>query len=290
MEIRVLKYFLLAAREENITRAAGLLHLTQPTLSRQLMQLEEELGVQLFRRSKHRIILTEDGMLLRRRAEEIVALAEKTKDDFLHKHEDLAGTISVGSGELRSSRFMASLIVGFQRKHPMVQFTIYSGNTDNIKERLDRGLLDIGLLQEPVDIAKYNFIRTPVREKWGAFVSEGSPLAGKDTVSPEDLADMPLILPGRENLQNELLNWFGPYGEKLHITASGNLLYNLAALAQENGGCVIALDMACHYPGLRFIPLSPSIESATVLVWKKDQAFSSATSAFLEHIKNAQNV
>lgn len=167
MEIRVLKYFLLAAREENITRAAGLLHLTQPTLSRQLMQLEEELGVQLFRRSKHRIILTEDGMLLRRHAEEIVALAEKTKDDFLHKHEDLAGTISVGSGELRSSRFMASLIVGFQRKHPMVQFTIYSGNTDNIKERLDRGLLDIGLLQEPVDIAKYNFIRTPVREKWG---------------------------------------------------------------------------------------------------------------------------
>ena len=139
MEIRVLKYFLMAAREENITKAATLLHLTQPTLSRQLMQLEEELGVELFRRSKHRIVLTEDGMLLRRRAEEIVALADKTKEDFLHRQDELAGIISIGSGELRSSQFLARLISGFQKKNPLVQFTFYSGNSDNIKERLERG-------------------------------------------------------------------------------------------------------------------------------------------------------
>ena len=152
MEIRVLKYFLLVAREENITKAANLLHLTQPTLSRQLMQLEEELGVQLFRRSKHHIILTEEGMLLRRRAEEIVALADKTKDDLQHREEQLTGTVAVGSGELQSSRFLTQLLTAFQEKNPLVRFAIYSGNSDNIKERIERGLLDVGLLQEPVDI------------------------------------------------------------------------------------------------------------------------------------------
>lgn len=292
MEIRVLKYFLMAAREENITRAAQLLHLTQPTLSRQLMQLEDELGVQLFKRSRHRIILTEDGMLLRRRAEEIVDLADKTKDDFLHKREKISGTVSVGSGELRSSRFLAHLISGFQHANPHVIFNIYSGNTDNIKERLERGLLDVGLLQEPVDITKYEFIRTPVREQWGAYLNENSHLADMDSLSPSDLADEPLILPGRENLQNVLMNWFGHYSEGLHVTASGNLLYNLATLAQENRCCVIALNMDVNYPGLRFIPLSPPIESgsATVLVWKKTQAFSSAATVFLDYLKNACGV
>ena len=154
MEIRVLKYFLLVAREENITKAANLLHLTQPTLSRQLMQLEEELGVQLFRRSKHRIILTEEGMLLRRRAEEIVALADKTKDDLQHREEQLTGSVAVGSGELQSSSFLTQLLTAFQEKNPLVSFTIYSGNSDNIKERIERGLLDVGLLREPGDISK----------------------------------------------------------------------------------------------------------------------------------------
>ena len=156
MEIRVLKYFLLVAREENITKAAELMHLTQPTLSRQLMQLEKELGVQLFRRSKHRIILTEEGMLLRRRAEEIVALAEKTKEDLQHREEQLTGTVAVGSGELQSSRFLSQLLTAFQEKNPLVRFAIYSGNSDNIKERIERGLLDVGLLQEPVDITRYS--------------------------------------------------------------------------------------------------------------------------------------
>ncbi len=285
MEIRVLKYFLMAAREENITRAASLLHLTQPTLSRQLIQLEEELGVTLFLRSKHRIILTEEGMLLRRRAEEIVSLAEKTKEDFLRKQEELAGTIAIGSGELHSSAFLTQLITAFQKEHPLVCFTIYSGHSDNIKERLERGLLDIGLLQEPVDITKYSFVRTPIREQWGALMRSDSELAKKACVTPSDLAGMPLILPERENLQNELRNWFGSYGENLRIIASGNLLYNLASLARDSGGCVLTLRLDCTYEGLRFVPFSPGIETGTVLVWKKAETFSPATAAFIEYAK-----
>ena len=285
MEIRVLRYFLMVAREENITKAANLLHLTQPTLSRQLMQLEEELGVTLFRRSKHRIILTEDGMLLRRRAEEIVSLAEKTKDDLRHKQDHLAGSIAVGSGELQSSRFLTQLIAAFQKENPLVSFRIYSGNSDNIKERIERGLLDIGLLQEPVDIAKYHFVRTLVQEQWGVLVRADAELAAKDRVSPADLAGLPLILPDRENVQNELLNWFGSLAEKLRITATGNLLYNLASLARDSGSCVLTLNLACHYDGLRFIPLAPELESGTVLVWKKAQTFSPAATAFIAYSK-----
>ena len=282
MEIRVLKYFLLVAREENITKAANLLHLTQPTLSRQLMQLEEELGVQLFRRSKHHIILTEEGMLLRRRAEEIVALADKTKDDLQHREEQLTGTIAVGSGELQSSRFLTQLLTAFQEKNPLVRFAIYSGNSDNIKERIERGLLDVGLLQEPVDISKYSFVRTPCREQWGVLVRDDSELAARENVSPAELASVPLILPERESVQNELFNWFGSYAEGLHITATGNLLYNLASLVRASGGSVLTLNLDCTYEGLRFIPLSPPLESNTVLVWKKAQTFSVAAAALIK--------
>ena len=285
MEIRVLKYFLMAAREENITKAASLLHLTQPTLSRQLMQLEKELGVKLFKRSKHRIILTEDGIFLRRRAEEIISLTDKTKEDFLNKHEQLSGSISIGSGELRSSRYLMRLISDFQRINPLVNFTLYSGNSDNIKERIEHGLLDIVLLQTPVDITKYTYVRTPVKEQWGILVREDSSLSSKKHLSPKDLYGMSVIMPGRELIQNELLNWLSPYEEDIHIIASGNLLYNMAILANETNSCVITLDMECHYSGMCFIPLSPAIESETVLAWKKSQAFSPASASFIEYIR-----
>ena len=221
-------------------------------------------------------------MLLRRRAEEIVALAEKTKEDLQHREEQLTGTVAVGSGELQSSRFLSQLLTAFQEKNPLVRFAIYSGNSDNIKERIERGLLDVGLLQEPVDITRYRFVRTPVRERWGVLVREDSVSATKQSVSPAELADMPLILPERESIQNELLNWFGPYAEGLRITATGNLLYNLASLARASGGSVLTLNLDCTYEGLRFIPLSPPLESNTVLVWKKTQTFSAAAAALIE--------
>lgn len=169
MEIRILKYFLMAAREENITKAASLLHITQPTLSRQLMQLEEELGVTLFTRSNHRIILTDDGMLLKRRAQELVSLAEKTKMEFLHDENTLAGEIAIGCGETRSMNRLAELMADFRSRYPLVRFEIYSGNVDNIKERMERGLLDLGLFVEPVDVGKYEFLRMPVKETWESW-------------------------------------------------------------------------------------------------------------------------
>lgn len=169
MEIRVLKYFLVVAREENITRAAQLLHITQPTLSRQLIQLEEELGVQLFRRSKYRIILTDDGMLLRRRAQEIVDLAEKTEREFLRQEEELSGEISIGCGETNSMSWLSERMAAFRREHPLVSFSIYSATADDIKDRLEKGLLDLGLLAEPVEIGRYDFIRMPREDVWGCW-------------------------------------------------------------------------------------------------------------------------
>lgn len=169
MELRVLNYFLAIAREENFTKAAQQLHITQPTLSRQIARLEEELGVELFIRSNHNIILTEDGMILKRRAQEMLALADKTKRDFLHKDEKLEGVISIGSGEFLSTRCLTDCIARFRKKHPLVRYEFYSGNAGNIREQIERGLLDIGLMSEPIDIRKYEFISIPVKEEWGAY-------------------------------------------------------------------------------------------------------------------------
>ena len=163
MELRVLKYFLTVAREENITRAAALLHLTQPTLSRQLMQLEQELGVQLFHRGKYRIVLTEDGMLLRRRAQELVDLAERTEMEFHREKGALTGEIAIGAGETLNMAFLSRSMAEFRRAHPQVRFSIYSANADDIKDRLEKGLLDLGLLAEPVDIGRYAFCGCPVK-------------------------------------------------------------------------------------------------------------------------------
>lgn len=285
MELRVLEYFLMTAREENITRAAQLLHITQPTLSRQLMQLEEELGVTLFYRGKRRITLTADGMLLRRRAEEMVSLAEKTKAELAHNDGTLSGTLVIGSGEYKSTRILAALISDFQLVHPAVQFQIYSGNADNIQERVEHGLLDLALLQEPVDISRYSFVRLPMQEEWGAYIPENHPLAAKDTVTPEDLAAQPMILPERASIRHELENWFGPFAEEMHIVGGGNLLYNQAALAYATGSVVLSIALDCDYRGMHFVPLSPALASSTVLAWKKSQVFSQVAEAFITHAK-----
>ncbi len=285
MELRVLRYFLMVAREENITRAAELLHLTQPTLSRQLMQLEAELGVILFHRSRHRIILTDDGMLLKRRAQEIIALADKTQREFQYRDEELSGEISIGSGEYQSSLFLSQMLSSFREKHPRVRYELYSGNSDNIKERIERGTMDLGLLLEPVDISRYEFINLPVTEEWGVLVSEDSPLAQQDCITPKDLSQVPVIMSRRELVQKKLLRWFGPYADQIDISVSGNLPYNLAAMAKSGAGVMINLKLACQYDGLRYLPLSPRLETHTVLVWKKAQTCAPVMAAFLEYSK-----
>lgn len=284
MELRVLKYFLMVAREENITKAAELLHITQPTLSRQIAQLEEELGVKLFQRSSHNIILTDDGMMLKRRAQEFMLLEEKTKRDFSSDYE-ISGVVSIGSGELKSMQFLSEAITSFRSKYPNVSFEIYSGDSDHIKERIERGLLDIGLLLEPVDIGKYDFVHTGIKEEWIALVSENSPLAKKDVLTPQDFRGSPLILARRELAKNHIYNWLGEYADDNNIVASGNLLYNIAILAKNTLSSIITIKLDCEYKGLKYIPLSPKLESGTILIWKKTQTFSKATEAFIKHLK-----
>lgn len=285
MELRVLNYFLAIAREENFTKAAQQLHITQPTLSRQIAQLEEELGVDLFVRSNHNIILTEDGMILKRRAQEILSLADKTKRDFLHKDENLEGVISIGSGEFLSTRCLTDCIAQFRRKHPLVRYEFYSGNAGNIRDQIERGLLDIGLMSEPIDIRKYEFISMPIKEEWGAFVREDSPLIDKDFIAPQDLVDIPLILPLGDFAESHIGQWFGEYISQIDVIAKGNLLYNEAMMAQSNIGAVIGIRLNCNYDRLRFIPLNPSLKIDTALAWKKEQIFSAATTAFIDFSK-----
>ena len=286
MELRVLKYFLVVAREENITRAAALLHVTQPTLSRQLMQLEEELGVKLFRRGKYHVSLTEDGMLLRRRAQEIVELAEKTEQEFQRQEGELAGDISIGTGESDSMADLSRKIAAFRAEHPLVRFHIYSATADEIQERLEKGLLDLGMLIEPVDIGRYEFVRLPQRDRWGVLVDQGHPLAGKKFITPEDLLGVPLLLPRRERVQQELSGWFGDQFDEIEVAATYNLLLNAANMIRNGVGAALGFFIGNLTDELKFIPLSPPLETGSVLVWKKDQTFSPAAAAFLRSLKN----
>ena len=283
MELRVLRYFLLAAREENITRAAELLHVTQPTLSRQLMQLEQELGTKLFHRGQHSIILTDDGMLLKRRAQELIDLADKTEREFIKAEGGLTGELSIGSGETLSMHTLSQWIASFRAENPLVQYDIYSATADEIKDRIEKGILDMGLLVEPVDIAKYEFIRMPKRERWGILVSKDSPLAQYDRISPSDLAHTPVLIAKRNTVREELRGWFGSIYNSLEIAGTYNLLYNAAVMAANGVGAVLCMEHDRAYENLVFIPLSPTLETGAVLVWKKNQTCSAAAAHFFAH-------
>lgn len=284
MELRVLNYYLMIAREENITKAAQILHVTQPTLSRQMMQLEEELGVKLFERSNHKIVLTDDGMLLKDRAQEILTLVDKTKKD-IGQEETLNGKLVIGSGEFKSCSLLASMLASFREQYPDVHYELYSGNADNIKEKIEKGLLDMGLLTNPVDIGKYEFLRIPEKEIWGMLVRRDSKLGGKEYLTPEDLKGQNLIISVRELVQNQFAGWCGTQVSELNIAATYNLLYNAAAMVQQNLGIALCIDLDCHYDNLCFIPLSPRMETESVLVWKKNQTFTPTLNAFIKYAR-----
>ena len=230
MELRVLNYFLTVVYEENITSAAEKLHITQPTLSRQLMQLEEELGVSLFRRGKKKITLTSEGLLLKRRAEEILDLTSRTELELKEQKTLMNGEIAIGGGETQSMRVLADFIKTFSTEYPQVTYKLYSADADDIKDRVNKGLLDICLLTEPVDVDKYDFIRIPQKERWGVIMRKDSPLAQERSVAPEDLLAYPILIPGRALVQNELDNWFGDAYGAVHIIGRYNLIYNAAIL------------------------------------------------------------
>lgn len=284
MELRVLRYFLMAAREQNITKAAQALNITQPTLSRQLMALEEELGVKLFERSSHSISLTGDGLLLKRRAQEIVSLEEKTVRELAFE-KTLGGELEIGSGEFKSFSVFSDIMLAFREQNPNVSFRLYSGNADNIKERIENGILDMGVLSYPVDISRYEFVHIPKSETWGILVHRDFEIAEKEFATPGDLAEISLLMPGRRLVQSEMQNWFGDFYDSLNVFAVYDLQYNAAVMAQKKIGAVLTIDLESRYDNLKFIPFYPELKSGSVLVWKKNRVRSAAAEAFVSFAK-----
>lgn len=288
MDIRVLQYFLAVAREESITKAAETLHMTQPPLSRQLKDLENEVGKQLLIRGSKKVTLTEDGMLLRKRAEEMIALMEKTKSELSSSDENINGEIYMGSGETEAVSTIAKVAKNLQKEHPLIRYHIYSGDAEHIVERLDKGLIDFGLLVEPFDNSKYDFIRLPVKDTWGVLMRKDSPLAEKESICAEDLWDKPLIISHQTTISNEMIAWLRKDISQLNIVATYDLLYNASRFVKMGFGYVIALDKLINTSGdsnLCFRPLYPASEAGLCIVWKKYQVFSRAAEQFLREIQ-----
>ena len=286
MELRVLQYFLAVAREQSISGAAESLHLSQPTLSRQLKELEEELGKQLMVRGSRRITLTEEGMLLRKRAEEIIDLVHKAESEIIDSDETIAGDVCIGSGETDGIRLLARAARVLDRQYPQIQFNIISGDGPLVTDQLDKGLIDFGVLIGTPDLTKYDSIPMPVRDVWGVLMPADCPLAGKEAVTPEDLWDKPLILSRQKGA--ELAHWLHRSRSQLNIVATYNLLYNASLLVDEGLGYALTLDKLINTNGSRlcFRPLSPALDIGMYLVWKKYQVFSKAAEKFLEVLQH----
>lgn len=288
MELRVLRYYLTVAREENITRAAEILHITQPTLSRQMAELEDELNTKLFERTNRKIFLTEAGMLLRRRAEEIVSLTDKTEQEFRNGDEELMGLVSIGSGVTAAvSDVLPELLKDYAQKYPQVRFELRTGMATIIKDQLDKGLLDIGILMEPIEVEKYDFVRLPKKDVWGILMPENDPLSQKTVITPADICALPLIVNWRID-EREAKAWFGGDIANLKVFCTYDLIDNAALLVEHRLGYAFVIEGALKpIPGLTFRPLSPEVSNTSVLVWKKYQPTSQAVRKFIELARNA---
>lgn len=290
MEIRVLRYFLTIAREGSITSAAEQLHITQPTLSRQIKDLEDELGQKLFHRSSHSMKLTQEGFIFRQRAEEIVAMADKTSAEFLSMNKPFAGDIYIGCGETLAVSLIADLIAELRKEYPDIRYHLYSGNEADVTERLDRGLLDFGILVQPADITKYDCIHLPAEDIWGVVMRKDDSLAHKK-ITKADLLDLPLIM-SRQVLDtkskgNDFIDWFGEDFDKLNIVTTFNLMYNAALMVKAGVGYAVSIDGIVNTDSeseLCFRPLTPKMTSGLDLIWKKYQAFSPTVEMFLERV------
>ena len=287
MEFRVLKYFLATARTENISRAAAELNLSQPALSRQLMDLEEELGVKLFFRSKRRTTLTEAGYLLKKRAEELNLLMEKTVDEISNSREGVSGNIRIGCGETAGMRIIARAIYDLQKDFPHIHCHLYSMDYSGVKEGLEKGTLDFGFLIQSEPPSYYQYIELAHKDTWGVIMRKDSPLARLEKISAEDLNGLPLIMSQQSLAQKELLNWFGKDEGSLNIVATYTLIYNASIMAEEGIGYVIALDRLINLQGdsvLTFRPIYPPQTCRNFFIWKPHQIFSRAASLLLEKI------
>lgn len=290
MEIRVLRYFITIAREGNVSRAADALHITQPTLSRQLMQLEEELGVALFERGRHRLTLTNEGLLLERRANEILALVDKAEAELGQVDEYITGHIAITCGELGAVWQLAELIKAFQAKYPQITYSIYTCNADTSKERLDSGLADLALLLEPVDMERYDFLRLPVKEHWGVLMRADDALAQKAAIAPKDLIGKNIIVPWRSKVRQELRSWFGEYVSNMNPPMLSNMSTNASIMVYNGLG--YAFCMAGGRPFLdnsKIIckPLDPPLTASVALAWKSHQPNSVTVSKFIAFVRES---
>ena len=295
MELRVLQYFLAVAREQSILRAAESLHLSQPTLSTQIKNMEEELGKQLLIRGtkgSRKITLTEEGMLLKKRAEEILELVRKTESEITLSGSIIMGDIYIGTGETDAIRLLAKAAKELQDIYPGIHYHISSGNAEFVVEQLDKGLIDFGIIFGQVDQAKYNSLKMPTKDIWGVLMHRDSPLAQKETIAPEDLWDKPLIVSHQRNQGKELSAWMKRDMSKLNIVATYNLLFNASLLVDEGLGYAIGFDKIINLTddsSLCFRPLQPNIEIEMSLVWKKYQIFTKAAAQFMKKIEEIQD-
>lgn len=293
MEIRVLKYFLTVTREQSINRAAESLHLSQPSLSRQIQNLEEELGKQLLIRGTkgtRKITLTEEGMILKKRAEEILNLIEKTENEISLSDNIIAGDVYIGAGETDAVRLLAKIAKEIQSNYPDIHYHISSGNAEFVLEQLDKGLIDFGLVFGNVDSKKYNALKLSSKDTWGVLMRKDSELSHKKYITPKDLYDKPLIISHQRNQGGDFSSWLNCNLEKLNIVATYNLLFNASLLVDEGLGYAIVLDKIINTgdnSNLCFRPLEPAVEAELSFIWKKYQVFSKAAEQFLIKLKES---
>ena len=290
MELRLLEYFLAVAREQNITAAAESLHISQPALSTQLKNMEDELGKQLLIRGvkgSRKVILTEEGMILRKRAEEMLLLMRRTEEEITGSNETIAGNVFIGTGETETVRLFAKVAKKLQQKYPDIRYNISSGNAEHVLEYLDKGLIDFGLLFTEIDSQKYEAIPVPIKDTGGVLMRKDSPLAKKEAICPEDLWDKPLIVSHQKGDDVYLNQWLQREESELHIVATYNLLFNASLLVDEGLGYALCFDKLINTQGsnLCFRPLYPQLEAPGFIVWKKYQVFSKAANIFLRYLQ-----
>ena len=285
MEIRVLRYFLEAARECNITRAAARLNLSQPTITRQLHQLEEELGVKLFTRGRVNIMLTREGLLLKERAKEIIEMEEKTKTDLSSVQKDISGTVCIGAGETVGMHFIGQVLRELIEHHKKVHYRVISGDREGVAEKLDKGLIDFGVFVGKVNLEKYDYLVLPDVDTWGVLLLKDDQLVEQGFVRPEDLLERPLLSSYQAMAEGEFVEWLGYPVERLNVVGLHNLMYNASVMVREGIGIVLTIDGiidTSEQSDFRFVPLKPEMTARLVLAWRKDAVFSPAAGKFLE--------
>lgn len=287
MEIRVLKYFLAVAEKESISAAASSLHLSQPTLSRQLKEFEDELGVVLFTRGNRRITLTEEGLLMKKRAEEIISLVTRTENEITASGGPVSGDIYIGSGETEGMRQIARAAHILQQKHPDIRFHIVSADASDVCDQLDRGLLDFGILLGDIDVTRYSFMELPMKDVWGVLMPRSSHLAAKSAVTPEDMRSLPLLMSRQPGNRDKLYRWLGCDSSEVNTVATYNLIYNASLMVDEGMGYAFTLDRLVNTRGssLCFRPLDPAMELRMSVIWKKNQTFHKASALFLKFLR-----